>query len=98
MILRSHYSYNSDITLPPGQEGVSWFLFRSGNQGFCNYFATAMAIMARELGIPARVVAGYTSGTFRCQSAKLGGAWLRCARLDADFTFARYGWINFEPL
>src|SRR5262249_12009983 len=58
--LRSHYKYNVEVNLPAGQEGVSWFLFRSGNQGFCNYFASAMTIMARLLGMPARVVDGYT--------------------------------------
>jgi transglutaminase-like putative cysteine protease len=60
--LHNNYTYDTNISLPPGQEGVSWFLFRSNHKGFCNYFATTMAIMARDLGIPARVVAGYTNG------------------------------------
>ncbi|TME61339.1 MAG: transglutaminase domain-containing protein, partial [Chloroflexi bacterium] len=60
--LRTNYSYDVNIRLPAGQEGVSWFLFRSGNRGFCNYFSTAMAVMARTLGIPARVAVGYTNG------------------------------------
>ena len=94
--LRSHYNYNTNINLPPGQEGVSWFLFRSGNQGFCNYFATAMAIMARELGIPARVVAGYASGKADPKTHQIvvrgsdAHAW-------TQVYFAGYGWVNFEP-
>jgi hypothetical protein len=94
--LRSHYSYSTNINLPPGQEGVSWFLFRSGNQGFCNYFATAMAIMARELGIPARVVAGYTNGKIdnkTHQRVVLGSH----AHAWTQIYFAGYGWVNFEP-
>jgi Transglutaminase-like superfamily/Domain of unknown function (DUF4129) len=94
--LRTHYNYNTNINLPPGQEGVSWFLFRSGNQGFCNYFATAMAVMARELGIPARVVAGYASGKVDPKTHQLvvrgsdAHAW-------TQVYFAGYGWVNFEP-
>jgi Transglutaminase-like superfamily len=45
--LRTHYAYNLQVELPPGEEAVSWFLFHSGDQGYCTYFATAMAIMAR---------------------------------------------------
>lgn len=94
--LRTHYNYNTNINLPAGQEGVSWFLFRSGFQGFCNYFATAMAVMARELGIPARVVAGYASGKLDPKTHQLvvrgsdAHAW-------TQVYFAGYGWVNFEP-
>lgn len=94
--LRTHYNYNTNINLPPGQEGVSWFLFRSGYQGFCNYFATTMAIMARELGMPARVVAGYTSGKLDQKTHQMvvrgsdAHAW-------TQIYFAGYGWVNFEP-
>ena len=94
--LHDHYIYNVNVSLPPGQEAVSWFLFNSGNQGFCNYFATAMAIMARAVGIPARVVAGYTSGKYDIKQHE----WLIHgfdAHLWTQVYFAGYGWINFEP-
>ena len=94
--LRTNYSYSVNIQLPPGEEGVSWFLFRSGNKGFCNYFASSMAIMARSLGIPARVVAGYTNGTFDAKSHQ----WVVYGDDAHSWTqvyFAGYGWINFEP-
>ncbi|HEU5226394.1 MAG TPA: transglutaminase domain-containing protein [Ktedonobacteraceae bacterium] len=94
--LRSNYAYSVDVQLPPGEEGVSWFLFRSGNKGFCNYFASAMAVMARSLGIPARVVAGYTNGTFDAKSHQ----WVVYGTDAHSWTqiyFAGYGWINFEP-
>ncbi len=94
--LRSNYSYNTNIILPPGQEGVSWFLFHSGKQGFCNYFATAMAVMARELGMPARVVIGYTAGTYNAKAHD----WVvhgTDAHAWTQIYFAGYGWINFEP-
>ncbi|MBV9229090.1 MAG: hypothetical protein JOZ18_07235 [Chloroflexi bacterium] len=94
--LRTHYTYSVDIQHPPGEESVSWFLFRSDNKGFCNYFASAMAIMARTLGIPARVAAGYTNGSYD------GKRHLRViygsdAHSWTQVYFAGYGWINFEP-
>lgn len=94
--LRSHYTYSVDIQRPPDQDGVSWFLFNSGNKGFCNYFASAMAVMARSVGIPARVVAGYTHGTFDDKQHQ----WVirgSDAHAWTQIYFAGYGWINFEP-
>ena len=94
--LRTNYRYNVNINLPHGQEGVSWFLFHSGNQGFCNYFASAMTIMARLLGMPARVVDGYTNGQFDPKHNE----WVIRgvdAHLWTQVYFAGYGWINFEP-
>ena len=93
--LRSNYIYDTNINLPPNAEGVSWFLFDSG-KGFCNYFATAMAVMARELGMPARVVAGYTNGTYDAKTKQ----WIvrgSDAHAWTQIYFAQYGWINFEP-
>jgi len=94
--LHENYTYDTNISLPPGQEGVSWFLFRSNHRGFCNYFSTTMAVMARELGMPARVVAGYTNGTF---DTKLHEWVIRGSDAHSwvQIYFAGYGWINFEP-
>ncbi len=93
----SHYTYNADISVPPGQEAVSWFLFRNNSHtGFCNYFSTSMAIMARELGIPARVVEGYTNGKNDVKQNQ----WVirgTDAHSWVQIYFAGYGWINFEP-
>jgi transglutaminase-like putative cysteine protease len=94
--LRNNYTYDTNINLPAGQEAVSWFLFRSGNRGFCNYFATTMAVMARELGMPARVVTGYSSGTYDAKTRE----WVvrgSDAHAWTQIYFADYGWINFEP-
>ena len=93
----NNYTYDANISLPPGQEAVSWFLFRNNNhKGFCNYFATSMAIMARELGIPARVVEGYTNGKFDVKHNQ----WVirgTDAHSWVQIYFAGYGWVNFEP-
>jgi hypothetical protein len=93
----SHYTYNTNMSVPAGQEAVSWFLFRDNSHiGFCNYFSTAMVIMARELGIPARVVEGYTNGKFDVKQNQ----WVirgTDAHSWVQIYFAGYGWVNFEP-
>jgi len=95
--LRSHYSYNVNIHRPSNAEGVSWFLFDNPDKdGFCNYFSSAMTMMARSLDIPARVMVGYTSGTY---DGKSGQSVIRGtdAHSWTQIYFAGYGWVNFEP-
>ncbi|HEU5368749.1 MAG TPA: transglutaminase domain-containing protein, partial [Ktedonobacterales bacterium] len=73
---------------------VYWFLTQS-KQGFCTFFASAMVILARMLGMPARVASGYTGG-----SADESGHYIVKgidAHTWAQIYFAKYGWINFEP-
>src|SRR5262249_43066395 len=49
--------------LPGGGDAVYQFLFQM-RSGYCTYYASAMAVMARSLGIPARVATGYATGTY----------------------------------
>jgi transglutaminase-like putative cysteine protease len=64
--------------------------------GYCQHFAGAMALMLRYLGIPARVAAGFTSGTYDDKA----GEW-RVTDHDAhtwvEAWFPRYGWLPFDP-
>ncbi len=89
-------TYDQYISAPPaGRDVVDWFLFEN-QRGYCDYYATAMAVMCRVLGIPARVAQGYTSGEY---VAALGG--YRVQQLNAhawpEIFFPGYGWIEFEP-
>ncbi|MFL5943210.1 MAG: transglutaminaseTgpA domain-containing protein [Gaiellaceae bacterium] len=64
--------------------------------GYCQYFAGAMALMLRYLGIPSRVAVGFAGGTY---SAK-GRAWLvtdRDAHAWVEVWFKGYGWLPFDP-
>jgi transglutaminase-like putative cysteine protease len=94
--LRTSFTYSTTMQLPPGAEATAWLLFQSNHRAFCNYFATAMAVMVRELGMPARVVIGYSSGTFdaKTQDWVVHGS---DAHAWTQIYFAGYGWINFEP-
>ncbi|GAC1503573.1 MAG: hypothetical protein NVS2B12_14880 [Ktedonobacteraceae bacterium] len=93
--LRTTYKYNTNIHPKSGEDPVLWFLFdNSAKDGFCNYYSSAMAIMARMLGIPARVVAGYTHGNFEKDQYVIRGV---DAHSWTQVNFAGYGWVNFEP-
>jgi hypothetical protein len=56
------YSYQVQ-PLPGGGDAVYQFLFQM-RSGYCTYYASAMAVMARSLGIPARVATGYATGVY----------------------------------
>ena len=56
------YSYQVQ-PLPGGGDAVEQFLFDM-RQGYCTYYASSMAVMARSLGIPARVAIGYATGEY----------------------------------
>ncbi|MHA2611486.1 MAG: transglutaminase family protein [bacterium JZ-2024 1] len=62
--LLREYTYTLDVPkIPQGQDAVDFFLFES-RRGYCEYFASALAVLARSVGIPARVVGGYRGGTY----------------------------------
>ncbi len=60
--LRSHYRYTLR-GLPAGRDPLANFLF-SSRAGDCEYFASALAILGRTLGIPTRVVTGFATGPY----------------------------------
>ncbi len=90
------YTYNDQIPGPqPGQDGVDYFLFEE-KQGYCNYYASALVVMLRHLGIPARLASGYATGELIPQT----GAYRirnRDAHAWVEVYFPTYGWIEFEP-
>ena len=78
---------------PAGQDVVDYFLFDL-RRGHCEYFASALAVMARSLGIPARVVTGFNPG-----EAEAGSRLIRERNAHAwvEIYFENYGWVSFEP-
>ena len=57
--LRDNFTYPTHVgPVPPDRDWVDYFLFESG-QGYCDYFATAMVVMLRAEGVPARVASGF---------------------------------------
>jgi len=93
--LRS-FDYTLDIpAAPPGRDGVDYFLFDL-RKGYCDYFATAMVVLCRSVGIPARYATGYAMGDYDHSQR----AWVvreEAAHAWVEVYFDEYGWIEFEP-
>jgi transglutaminase-like putative cysteine protease len=88
--------YATDVgQIPVGAEPIDWFLFES-RRGFCNYYASAMVLMLRSLGVPARMAAGFAQG----ELDRSTGQYVvreRNAHAWPEVYFPDYGWIEFEP-
>ena len=93
--LRSRYTYTLTLTGKPGDDPLAHFLFET-RAGHCEYFASAMAIMLRTLGIPTREVNGFLPGEYN----DLGEDYIVRAS-DAhswvEVYFPGTGWMTFDP-
>jgi hypothetical protein len=93
--LRGGYAYTLKLTGKPGQDPLAHFLFEA-RAGHCEYFASAMAIMLRTLGIPSREVNGFLPGEYN----DLAGDYIVRAS-DAhswvEVYFPGEGWHVFDP-
>ncbi len=90
------FHYNESISAPPADvDPVDYFLFER-QEGYCDYYASAMVIMLRSLGVPARWVQGYAGGTFDPEQ----GVYVvreNVAHSWPEVYFPGYGWQRFEP-
>lgn len=88
--------YTLDVPAPPaGREVVSWFLFDLG-RGYCDYFASAMVVLARLRGVPARLAVGYAGGAYDAETDVYTITELS-AHSWPELYFPGYGWLRFEP-
>ncbi|NGN91494.1 transglutaminase domain-containing protein [Nocardioides sp. KC13] len=86
------YSLERDV----GADSTALLEFLTTNKvGYCQQYATAMAVLARELGIPARVAVGFLNG----DRDEDGGWQFRGRDLHAwpELWFEDIGWVRFEP-
>jgi hypothetical protein len=93
--LPSHYGYTLDLTGPPPSDPLPYFLFQK-RAGHCEYFAAAMTVMLRSVGVPARYINGFQTGEYN----DIGGDFVVRAS-DAhswvEAYFPSNGWIAFDP-
>ena len=64
-------------------------------QGYCEFFASAMTMLMRELGVPARYVLGYLPG-----QEQEDGSWRvdrSAAHAWVEVYFPGHGWVTFDP-
>ena len=81
--------------IPAGADFVDHFLFE-GKTGYCTYFATAMTVLLRCAGVPARYVEGYAMPT-RPTEKNTYVVTNQDAHAWTEVFFDGIGWIPFEP-
>nr|MBA3384329.1 transglutaminase domain-containing protein [Actinomycetota bacterium] len=89
------YVYDENPTMRGDLPPLVEFVTRT-HRGYCQYFAGAMALMLRYLGIPARIGAGFTSGSYDQET----GRWTvtdHDAHTWVEVWFRGYGWLPFDP-
>jgi hypothetical protein len=89
-----HFTYDTSIPRDNSPDALASFLLDT-RRGFCQQFASAMAVMARLSGIPSRVAVGFTRGTQRSD-----GSWVvttHDAHAWPELWFQGFGWLPFEP-
>lgn len=93
--LRTHYGYTLELPQAEPADPLAFFLFHR-RKGHCEYFASAMAVMLRTLGIPTRMVTGFQSGIYNPISG-----WQLIRTSDAhswvEAWLPQRGWTTFDP-
>ena len=96
--LRENYTFSLKVSdPPPRRDPVDWFLFES-HKGYFDHHASAMVVLLRTLGIPARIAVGFAldetsfseSSEAFVLSEKDSWAW-------PEVFFPGYGWVEFNP-
>jgi hypothetical protein len=93
--LRTHYEYTLQLPEVTPPDPIADFLFVR-RRGHCEYFASAMAVMLRSIGIPSRLVNGFSGGEFNDLTSQYiirasdAHSWV-----EADIP--GQGWMSFDP-
>ena len=93
--LIENYTYDLECPAQGNNENTVEF-FLEGKRGFCEHFATTLAVMCRYLGIPSRLAVGFSTGELNPLtgyyevSASDAHAWV-------EVYFPSYGWTQFDP-
>ena len=90
---RTTFTYDLDVPLGNSNDAIAAFL--RDRRGFCQQFAGTFAVMARTLGIPARIAVGYTQGDLGKDG--LFHVFGRHAHAWPEVWFDGVGWVAFEP-
>lgn len=93
--LRRDYGYTLELPQREPADPLADFLF-TRRKGHCEYFASAMAVMLRTLGIPSRLATGFQSGVYN----PITDLWL--VRASDAHTWVEawipgHGWTSFDP-
>ncbi len=95
MWVASRCKYNlAAAAAPTDQDIVRHFLLES-REGYCDSFATSLAVLCRSLGIPARVASGFATGDYE-SSSRLYLVRDRDKHMWTEVYFAGFGWVPFD--
>ena len=95
--LKTQYTYkfadgSGSEAPPPGRDPVDWFLF-DHREGTCGVFSSVFVVLARSVGIPARVVSGWAISPVPGQQQVNSDQ----AHQWAEVALQGVGWVPFEP-
>src|SRR5271157_4766210 len=93
--LRADYGYTLELPDHEVPDPLAYFLF-TRKKGHCEYFASAMTVMLRTAGIPARLATGFQSGVYN----PITDFWLvRASDAHAwvEAWIPGHGWTTFDP-
>ena len=93
--LRGSYRYSLDVGMVVSKNPVEDFLF-TRKTGYCEHYATAMVVMLRTLGIPARLATGFLPGEWN-EFGQYYTVRQRDAHAWVEVYFPRSGWVTFDP-
>ena len=88
------FRYDPDVEVADDTDALLTFLTQT-KAGFCQQYATTMAVLVRELGLPARIAVGYQAGTLQDDGTYLVQS--KNAHAWVEVFFEGYGWLPFEP-
>jgi hypothetical protein len=92
----STYVYATDVTdLPCGRLSKTE-CFATYKKGFCQYYATTMAVILRDLGVPTRIAQGFLPGS-RDKNTPFETILFSNAHAWVEVYFPGYGWLPFDP-
>jgi transglutaminase-like putative cysteine protease len=91
----TNFTYDTDVRDLACERLSTVECFARYRQGYCQYYATTMAILLRQHGIPTRLVAGFLpgqreAGVFETVRFSAAHAWV-------EVYFPGYGWVEFDP-
>ena len=90
------FPYSLQVPGSPTNRDVADFFLFDLQKGYCDYFATSMAVMVRAAGIPARLVTGFSTGTYDYNAHRFVVVQAN-AHTWVEVYFPGLGWVEFNP-
>ena len=91
--LSRSFRYTLDVQPQPENEDFVTFFLMTSKEGYCTYFASAMTVLSRMAGLPARYVEGYLAEPDENGRATVTG---RSGHAWTEIYFKGFGWLTFD--